>query len=437
MYRYWRIVTILIIVSSTLYAGSLRVLGPEQRSMASMITDTVNQRIIMYGGQDYGLSGECYNEIWAFDPALEYWEQISVSAPTPPPRRNPALAYDPNTNQMYMFGGRTAYTFFNDIWVLDLTPGAEYWTQMTPSGTPPCPRTEITGIYDPVNNRLIFFGGDINYSIRVNETWELDLSTMTWTQLTPSGPLPLARSAYAAVYDHLQHRMIVFSGAASPIMPDVWSLDLTYGNETWQQLFPTGPAPQGRGQTFCALDESQNAMIVGFGFDYPGYIQMLSDVWALNLTTMAWQQVVPPGTVTPRRGSCSSYSPQNGLVYIFGGDAGAALSTTFALYTDPVGIGELNPRPVSDPFNLRVSPNPVVLPCQIDAFLERPGEICVNIIDASGRLINNIIEAKQTGNHTVLWDGLDQNGRRVPPGTYFIQINIDGIPVTEKVVLIE
>jgi outer membrane protein assembly factor BamB len=395
----------------------------------------------MYGGQDYGLSGECYDEIWAFDPAFENWQEIAVSPPTPPPRRNPALAYNPNTNEMFMFGGRTASTFFNDIWVLDLTPGSENWTQLTPAGTPPCPRTEITGIYDPVNNRLIFFGGDIDNSIRVNETWELDLNTITWSMLNAlsvSNSLPMARSAYAAVYDQTQHRITVFSGAASPIMSDVWALDLTYGNETWQQLFPTGPTPQGRGQPFCAYDEMHNALIVGFGFDCPGYIELLSDVWSLNLTTLTWQQVIPAGTVLPRRGSCSSYSPQNGLVYIFGGDAGFALANTYALYTYTEGIEELPLKPVAEFQHLDISPNPVVLPCQIKASLQKPGEICLNIIDNSGRLVRSIIAYKTTaGNHILKWNGMDQNNRRVPPGTYFIMLNIDGVPITEKVVLIE
>lgn len=429
------------LLASTLYAGSLRVLGPAQRSMASMITDTINQRIIMYGGQDYGLSGECYNEIWAFDPAIEHWQQISVSPPTPPPRRNPALAYNPNTNQMFMFGGRTAYTFFNDIWVLDMTPGSEYWTQLTPAGAPPSPRTEITGIYDPVSNRLIFFGGDQSGGIRTNETWELDLNTMTWSilsALSVSNSLPMARSAYAAVYDPTQHRIIVFSGAASPIMSDVWTLDLTHGNETWQQLFPTGPLPQGRGQPFCAYDEMHNVLIVGFGFDYPGYIELLSDVWSLNLATLIWQQVIPGGTVFPRRGSCSSYSPQNGLVYIFGGDAGLALATTYALHTYTEGIEELPMKPVAKVQHLNVSPNPVVLPCQIQFSLQNPSEICINIIDNSGRLVRSIIEYKEAaGNHILKWDGMDQNNRRVPPGTYFIMLNINGVPITEKLVLVE
>jgi len=404
-----------------------------------MITDTANQRIIMYGGQDYGFSGDCYDEIWVFDPEIEEWQLLTISPPTPPSRRNPALAYNPNTAQMYMFGGRTAYTFFNDIWVLDLTPGSEHWTQLTPSGTPPSTRTEITGIYDPISNRLVFLGGDQSPGgNRTNETWQLDLNTSAWSILNPSGAVPLARSAYAAVYDPNGHRIVIFSGCSSPILTDVWSLDLTYGTENWQQLYPTGPTPQGRGQSFYAFDETQNAMIAGFGYDYTGYIELLSDVWALNLTTLTWQQVVPTGTVSPRRGSCGSYSPQNGLVYIFGGDAGFALSTTYALYTDPVGIEELPIKPVAECQRLEVSPNPVQLPCQIEAFLQNPGEICINIIDNSGRLVRSIIDYKATAGNCILkWDGLDQNKRHVPAGTYFIQLNLDGKPLTEKVVLIE
>ncbi len=432
------IVMLIMLVSSTLYAGSLRVLGPAQRSMATMITDTTSLRILMYGGQDYGLTGACYDEIWAFNPALETWQQIPVSPPSPPPRRNPALAYRPNTNEMFMFGGRTAYTFFNDVWVLDLTPGSEHWTQLTPSGTPPCPRTEITGIYDAVNDRLIFFGGDIDNSIRVNETWQLDLNTMTWSMLNPAGTLPLARSAYAAVHDAAQHRLVVFSGCATPIMSDVWALDLTYGSETWQQLSPTGPTPQGRGQPFYAYDEAHNAMVVGFGYDYVVGIELLSDVWSLNLTTLTWQLVVPAGTVPSRRGSCSSYSPQNGLVYIYGGDAGFALSATYALYTDPEGIADLPINPIPDFQQLNVSPNPVVLPCRIQASLQRPGEMCLNIFDNAGRLVKTMIEHKEiAGSYILKWDGRDENNRPVPPGTYFLMLNVDGVPITKKIVFVE
>ncbi|UCF71384.1 MAG: T9SS type A sorting domain-containing protein [candidate division WOR-3 bacterium] len=441
MHRYPVVVLVCAIAINALYGGSLCVVDcyPAQRSMASMISDTVNHRIIMYGGQDYNLSGDCYDEIWAFDPSLESWQQVEVTSPTPPPRRNPSLILDPTTNQMFMFGGRSAYTFYNDIWRLDLTLGAEYWTQLTPSGTPPCPRTEVTGIYDPVSHRLIFFGGDIGGGIRLNETWELDLTTMAWTQLGPSGPLPIPRSACASVYDQTQHRIIVFSGCATPMMSDVWALDLTYGNENWEQLYPSGPTPQCRGQAFCAYDEVQNALIVGFGYEgSPYYIILLSDVYALNLTDISWQQVVPSGTVAPRRGSCGSYSPENGLVYIFGGDAGVALATTFALYTDPVGIAELIPKPMGEDSPIGVAPNPLVLPCQIETFMQRPGELCMNIYDNSGRLIRTMIEPEQTaGTHTINWDGLDGQNRPVPAGTYFIQVNIDGVPKTKKVVLIE
>lgn len=436
MYRQIRSVVITLILGSALHGGSLRVLGPAQRSMATMVTDIAGQRVIMYGGQDYGLSGQCYNEIWALDPATESWQEIIVTPPTPPARRNPALAYNPNTQQIFMFGGRTAYTFYNDLWVLDLTPGLEHWTQLSPSGMPPSPRTEVTGIYDQVANRLIFFGGDTPGG-RTNETWQFDIGSNTWSMLNPSGPLPLERSAYAAVYHPSSHRMVVFSGCSSPIASDVWALGLTYGMENWQQLFPTGAAPTGRGQPFCALDENHDALIVGFGYDYPGYIVLLSDVWSLDLTNLTWQQTVTSGTVFPRRGSCASYSPQTGLVYIFGGDNGIATSTGYALYTDQVWALETPMKAAINSGRLQVVPNPVRLPCRITTYLETPGEIDMTIIDSSGRLVKTMLEQKaRAGSHTMEWDGMDQNNKRVAAGTYFVRLHIDGAPVTEKVVLV-
>jgi flagellar hook assembly protein FlgD len=61
----------------------------------------------------------------------------------------------------------------------------------------------------------------------------------------------------------------------------------------------------------------------------------------------------------------------------------------------------------------------------------------LKIHDVAGRTVRTLLkEVRSTGNYILEWDGLDQNNKRVPAGTYFIRLHIDGAPVTEKVVLV-
>lgn len=434
MNRYM-IVAIAICLVSNAYAGSLQIVpcSPCQRSMATMIMDTYNQRVIMFGGQDYGFSGRYFNDIWTLDINSETWQLLTLSQPTPSPRRNAALAYDTVNNRIFLFGGRTGSTLYNDLWVLDLTMGAEYWVELTPSGTPPSPRTEVTGIIDPINNRLMVFGGD-TYSGRVNDTWELDLNTTTWFMLNPSGSLPLVRSAYSAVYDPTGHRMIVFSGASSPILNDLWALDLTYGSESWQELNPGGNIPQGRAQPFCAYDSQNNRMITGFGFA----AGLHSDAWALDLDSLYWRRILTPNLVHPRRGSCAAFNILNGEVVIFGGDNGGSAAELYSLTTDTLAILEhFGSNVVISPY-LQIVTNPSRLPCKMNVFVPQPGNVSLKILDVSGRVIRHLIEnTHSSGNYIVSWNGDDSKGRKVASGTYFIKLEIDGESVVQKAVVIE
>lgn len=432
------IMAISICIISNAYAGSLRVTAnPCQRSMAEMITDTYNQRVIMFGGQDYGLTGRYLNDVWTLDLNTETWQLLTLSQPAPSPRRNAALAYDSVNNRMLLFGGRMGSTFYNDVWALDLTIGAEHWLQLTPSGTPPAPRTEVTGIIDQVNNRLILFGGDGN-SGRNNETWELDLTTMTWTMLNPSGSLPPVRSAYSAIYDPTGYQIILFSGAASPITNDVWALDLTYGSEQWQQLNPGGNQPQGRAQPFCAYDSGNNRMITGFGFYYIPPMVYLSDAWALDIDSLFWRRVVAPDLVHPRRGTCAAFNVLNQEVLIFGGDNGGSMAEFYSLTTDTLAILEqVGSNVVISPY-IQVVSNPSQLPLRFNLSVPLGDKMALSIIDILGRTVAVIIDnERSSGKNIIQWDGKDMLGRKVPAGTYFVHLEINGESVTQKAVVIE
>ncbi len=111
---------------------------------------------------------------------------------------------------------------------------AQSWTELTPSGAPPVARTGTTGVYDPTSNRMIVFGGrDANGNNR-NDVWALthangEGATGQWIRFIPNGTTgsPPARSGHSAVYDSVNNRMIIFGGCSAncaPVLSDVWVL---------------------------------------------------------------------------------------------------------------------------------------------------------------------------------------------------------------------
>ncbi len=433
------VMTLCVAALTYVSADSLRMLNPEVRSESRMITDTLHNRIILFGGNNRGLWGKCFNDVWSFDLVTGAWKIIDLAEPLPAPRHDASVVYDALGNRMILFGGWNGITgsFYNDVWSLDLTPGSEEWTQLTPSGTPPNVRAATNAVIDPVNNRMIVFGGS-DGSSGYNDTWSLEFNRLTWYELSTPGICPSKRFAHATIYDEIGHQMIIFGGDNyyQPMMNDVWSLDLTYGKERWREFTPDGSRPDTRAQHFYALNDVSRDMIIGFGYNLSSGCH--SDIWALNLNSLTWRQVLPSDVVEARRGSCAAYDPLNQQIIIFGGDwYDYYWGDTYALILDAVGVEEKqNSHDLVMPY-IKISSNPSRLPMRIEIFTPSPGETHLNITDVSGRLVNTLIEAHNVGKQTIQWDGKDSHGREVPAGTYFIKLVVNGQSVVKKAVVVE
>ena len=63
----------------------------------------------------------------------------------------------------------------------------------------------------------------------------------------------------------------------------------------------------------------------------------------------------------------------------------------------------------------------------------------IAIFDVTGRLVRQFVETAATaGQRKVEWDGNDQSGARLPPGSYFYNLKLDGRVVgSQKVVLLQ
>ncbi len=105
------------------------------------------------------------------------WIRRTVAGTYPSQRYGVEAVYDTSTKQMTLFGGTTATGQVSELWTLpsaDAISGNPIWTKLTPAGTPPPPRGGFVAdpavAFDPVSGRLIVFGGSTPSGL-VNDTW--------------------------------------------------------------------------------------------------------------------------------------------------------------------------------------------------------------------------------------------------------------------------
>ncbi len=286
----------------------------------SAIYDPVRDRMIVFGG-DGG------SDVWALSLAgTPTWTLLAPNGTPPSPRNENSAIYDPIRDRMIVFGG-TLQTQLNDAWELSLA-GTPTWTQLAPMGTPPSPRHEHTAIYDPNGDRMVVFGGTSSFML--NDVWALSLSgTPTWTQLAPSGPLPPPRNGHVAIYDEAASRMIVYGGFSNGFVGDTWALSLQ-GALTWTEITPSGALPMARDE-HSAIEDPINGRMVIFGGSAASP-SLLADAWALSLSgTPAWTEltIIPPA---PRESHCLIPDLARDRMVVFGGyDGTSYLNDVWAL----------------------------------------------------------------------------------------------------------
>lgn len=101
------------------------------------------------------------------------------------------------------------------------------------------------------------------------------------------------------------------------------------------------------------------------------------------------------------------------------------------------GSGTGTPGPPL-PWTLRVAPNPFNPSTTIHLGLARPGHVEVRIHDAAGRMVRRLrAETMDAGDHRVVWDGRDAQGRRSASGVYFVQATVGGKSRSVRVSLVK
>ena len=225
---------------------------PSGRADHVMVYDAAGQRVIVFGG-----SPQQYvhvNDVWSLTlaPGNESWQQLRPSG-GPPGGRGYACGFCcPIRKSFIVFGGYSVSRTYNDVWELDLD--SLIWHQLSVSGTPPSNRWDCATLYDATNNRALFFGGKADDAF-VNELWALDLTQGSehWAQLSQSGSVPTARSGFAWAASPNGTNLYACAGwNDNYLYNDLYVLDVP--SLTWTVLNPTGELPWMRRNTTGFLD---------------------------------------------------------------------------------------------------------------------------------------------------------------------------------------
>lgn len=447
-------------------------LRPTARHGHRGVWDPPRHRMLVFGGYDT----DYRNDLWSFTPVPSpSWQPVQTTGIRPAPRMLVGFGYDPLGDRLLVVGGHGGFSspnppFMNDVWQLPLSgPQALQWSPLAVAGTPPAPRWIYGMRYDPPRNRFIVFGG-VTAAERPNDAWALNLAgSPTWSHLLPSGIPPTGRSDHTMVYDPLNDRMVVFGGYDnSAFRNDAWSLKLA-GSGTWAQLSPSGGPPPGRDIIDAIYDPVHGSMVVYGGWDGASF---LNDTWTLTwgpppaarqtaLMVPATESRAEPDLVRLTWHVRRAAEVQASVERSGGSEEWRALGTPVVTALDRVTFEDPSVSPGSRyAYRLRVTsggkesvsaateivvpsgfalelagarPNPAAGEMWVDFALPRGETARLELLDIAGRRVAaREVGDLGAGRHRVrLGEGL-----RLAPGVYVIRLVTVGRAITRKALVV-
>ncbi|MCW3978714.1 MAG: hypothetical protein NWF12_03100 [Candidatus Bathyarchaeota archaeon] len=237
----------------------------------------------------------------------------------PSPRFGHRMAYDPMNERVLLFGGaiwENRYTFFDDLWSYD--PSTNTWTEVE-GGPGPSGRFNHMMVYVPDRHQLFLFGG-FGASDRVGDTWIYDIEANEWTRVQPQNS-PSPRSDAAIAYDEANGVVILHDGYCRDDShpQDTWVYD--FGENDWMLMDPEeSPKPQ---YGHHMIYDSLNRKVVMYGghWSYAGTSQHgYSDgVWTYDYPSDTWTKIDPATSLPSRYWHTLAYDEDRGKMVVFGG----------------------------------------------------------------------------------------------------------------------
>jgi hypothetical protein len=172
--------------------------------------------------------------------------------------------------------------FLGDVWTLDLNTWA--WEQQQPAGEPLQGISRFQAVAD--GTRIWIHTHRCDDHILVLHT---DSSPPKLEKVPVKGPAPSSRGLHSVV--KVGNALYLYGGAPQkgPMLDDLWKLDL--GSLQWQQLQPSGQTPHARCSPAAAAAGKYILYFGGAFYGPSGGLEMLGDVVLYDTEANSW--VVP------------------------------------------------------------------------------------------------------------------------------------------------
>jgi len=241
---------------------------PPRRQSHAVAYDAVRGKVVLFGGSD-PIYGQLLGDTWEWDGSS--WTRRCDGVPSddvcleqPSARERHAMAFDPVTGNMVLFGGSTGVNN-GETWEWD---GAT-WERRYPANAPSARRDHAMAA-DPGKGTVVLFGGYT--STRNGETWEWN--GYDWTRRcdgVPAGDTcpsqPTARFNHSLAYDNARGNVVLFAGSAASVSDETWEWD----GSAWALKTPADPEsdgnPSARTGHGAAFDVARGVLVVFGGSD--------------------------------------------------------------------------------------------------------------------------------------------------------------------------
>ncbi|XP_062828169.1 uncharacterized protein LOC103277646 isoform X2 [Anolis carolinensis] len=248
--------------------------------------------------------------------ASGHWIRKEAIGDPPTPRHGHALAIAGNI--AFLFGGCSFYntfddqpTYFNDFYMLTITPTDLTWERIPQDGHIPCPRQGHSLCI--VKDKIYLFGGSSSENAEhcLPGIYIFDLGSLTWQKVTTTGIAPLTLKHSSAV---VGENIYMYGGTqCGKAVDDLYVFNTV--SQSWTPVKTSGSAPGARsGHAFASIGE----IIYMFG-GCSNEDDYCTDVFALDTASLSWQKCEVKGEKPVGRSYHTFTAHHDKDIYLFGG----------------------------------------------------------------------------------------------------------------------
>jgi len=275
---------------------------PPARMDAGLAYDPARKSLILFGGQNTYSSyyASVYNDTWEWNSTTRKWTQLFPTT-MPDARFGHGMVTDTVRNKILLFGGMTQNNSYygypytgiyqdplrNDVWEWDGTKST--WTNRTPPATSSSPTTREFPVlaYDEGRQKMFLFDGT-SYTMYPGGTsssafWEWDPTSTGWVSHDSGDYLDYNTSVYVA-YDSVRRREVFYTDAVSPIAStangEAWELDAK--GITWY-VRNLATVPSSRFNAAVTFDKGRGVVVM-YGGSTNGF--STDETWEYSVTNL-------------------------------------------------------------------------------------------------------------------------------------------------------